>query len=52
MNVVEIGFSSTGGTEKVAQIIGKQWNKNSAKIDLSDAKADFTKCEIQSRIWF
>ena len=46
MNVIEIVFSPTGGTEKVARIIGKQWRENSAKIDLSDAKADFTKCEI------
>ncbi len=46
MNVVEIVFSPTGGTEKVAHIIGRHWNENSAKIDLSDAKADFTKCEI------
>ena len=46
MNVVEIVFSPTGGTEKVAQIIGKQWSENPVKIDLSDAKADFTKCEI------
>ena len=46
MNVVEIVFSPTGGTEKVAHIIGKQWSGNPAKIDLSDAKADFTKCEI------
>ena len=46
MNVVEIVFSPTGGTEKVANIIGKQWSENPAKIDLSGAKADFTKCEI------
>lgn len=46
MNVVEIVFSPTGGTEKVAHIIGKHWDKNPARIDLSDAKADFTKCEI------
>ncbi len=46
MNVVEIVFSPTGGTEKVAHIIGKQWSENPAKIDLSDAKADFSKCKI------
>ncbi len=46
MNVVEIVFSPTGGTEKVAQIIGKQWSENPVKIDLSDAKADFSKCKI------
>ncbi len=46
MNVVEVVFSPTGGTEKVAHIIGKQWSENLAKIDLSDAKADFSKCKI------
>lgn len=46
MNVVEIVFSPTGGTEKVARIIGKQWSENPAKIDLSDAKADFGKSKI------
>lgn len=46
MNVVEIVFSPTGGTKKVAHIIGKHWNENPAKIDLSDVKADFTKCKI------
>ncbi len=47
MRVVEIVFSPTGGTEKAAQIIGKVWGESAVKIDLSDSKADFTKCEIQ-----
>ncbi len=46
MNAVEIIFSPTGGTEKVAHIIGKQWSEKPAIIDLTDAKADFSKCEI------
>ncbi len=46
MNGVEIVFSPTGGTEKVAHIIGKQWSEKPAIIDLSDAKADFSKCKI------
>ena len=46
MNVVEIIFSPTGGTEKVAHIIGKCWSENPKIIDLSDAKADFAGCEI------
>ena len=49
MNAVEIVFSPTGGTEKVADIIGKRWNGNPTKIDLSDAAADFGKCEITGR---
>lgn len=46
MNVVEIVFSPTGGTEKAAHIIGGHWNEKAVKIDLSDAKTDFSKCKI------
>lgn len=46
INVVEIIFSPTGGTEKVAHIIGGHWSKNTVKIDLCDSKIDFTSCNI------
>lgn len=46
MNVVEIVFSPTGGTERAAHIIGKHWSENPVKIDLCNPKNDFTKCEI------
>ncbi len=46
MNVVEIIFSPTGGTEKVAHIISRRWGENAVRIDLSDSQIDFTKCEI------
>lgn len=46
MKVVEIIFSPTGGTEKVAHIIGGHWSENAVKIDLSDSIIDFTKCKI------
>ena len=46
MNVVEIIFSPTGGTEKVAHIIGGYWSEKTVKIDLSDSKMDFSKCNI------
>ena len=46
MNVVEIVFSPTGGTEKVVHILGGHWSENTVKIDLSDAKTDFSKCII------
>ena len=46
MNVVEIIFSPTGGTEKAAHLLGRQWSENPVKIDLSDAKTDCTQCEI------
>lgn len=46
MNTVEIVFSPTGGTGKVAHIIGTRLSENPKRIDLSDAKLDFTRCEI------
>ena len=46
MNTVEIIFSPTGGTEKVAHILGGHWSENTVKIDLSNAKTDFSKCVI------
>ena len=46
MNVVEIVFSPTGGTEKVARIISEHWSETPVRIDLSDSKTDFTKCKI------
>lgn len=47
MNVVEIVFSPTGGTEKVAHIISGHWKEGVVKIDLSDYKTDFAKCKIE-----
>ena len=41
MNTVEIIFSPTGGTEKVAHMISRQWSESTIKINLSDPKADF-----------
>ena len=49
MNTVEIIFSPTGGTEKVAHILGGHWNENAVKIDLSDAHTDFSQCAISEK---
>ncbi len=46
MNVVTIIFSPTGGTKKIADIIGKAWSERIKEIDLSDSQTDFTQCEI------
>ena len=46
MNTVEIIFSPTGGTEKVAHIIGRHWSESTATIDLSNPSIDFSKCAI------
>lgn len=48
MNVVEIVFSPTGGTGRVARILSKQWRDSPRTIDLSDPKTDFAKCEIHA----
>ncbi len=47
MRTVEIIFSPTGGTEKVARIISRRWGGHTETIDLSDPKTDHTKCEIK-----
>ncbi len=46
MNVKEIIFSPTGGTEKAAHIISRQWSSHVVRIDLSDSQIDFPKYEI------
>lgn len=46
MKTVEIIFSPTGGTEKVADLIGKTWNENTIKFDLSNPETDFSECIV------
>ena len=46
MNTIEIIFSPTGGTERVARVISGRWNRNTVMIDLCDAQTDFSKCMI------
>lgn len=46
MKTVQIVFSPTGGTQKVAATVTEQWSESSVRIDLSDPQADFSKCEI------
>ena len=48
MKTVAIIFSPTGGNEKAAHIISGCWGGEVEQIDLSDAKADFSKCSIDS----
>lgn len=42
MRVVQIVFSPTGGTQKVADTITSEWGMPVEKIDLSDPKTDFS----------
>jgi len=46
MRTVEIVFSPTGGTERVARIISRRWGREVETIDLSNPQMDFAKCEI------
>lgn len=46
MNTVEIIFSPTGGTERVADIIGRHWSESPVRIDLCDPGTDFSGCVI------
>ncbi len=43
MGVLQIVFSPTGGTQKVADIITSEWDQPIKKVDLSDWKTDFSK---------
>lgn len=46
MNTVEIIFSPTGGTQKVADIISGCWCGSVTKIDLTKSQTDFSKVSI------
>ena len=50
MKTVEIIFSPTGGTEKVAAIISNSWSNHPTVIDLTDPRKDFSLTSIK-RIW-
>ena len=46
MNVVQIVFSPTGGTQRVADVIADEWGGTGSKIDLTDAKFDFSSAAL------
>ena len=46
MKLVQIVFSPTGGTQKVADIITEEWKKTVTRIDLSDAGTNGSKINI------
>lgn len=48
MKFVQIVFSPTGGTQKVAEAITKCWNGDIEKIDLSDTAKDFSSVNVDS----
>lgn len=46
MKLIQIVFSPTGGTEKVADIITEEWEGTVTRIDLTNAETDFSKIII------
>lgn len=46
MELIQIVFSPTGGTGKVADIITEEWEGTVTRIDLTDAETDFSKIII------
>lgn len=46
MNVIQIVFSPTGGTQKVADTITGEWGTACQKIDLTDAAADHAAVQL------
>lgn len=47
MDVVQIVFSPTGGTKKVADIITSEWKNSVHRIDLTDAKIDYASIRMK-----
>ena len=47
MEFIQIVFSPTGGTQKVADLLTGPWKEPVRKIDLSDAGADFSAVALQ-----
>ena len=48
MAVVQIVFSPTGGTQRVADIIAAKLGTSAGKIDLTDARLDFSAVSLQA----
>lgn len=48
MNIVQIVFSPTGGTQRVADIITAKLGRVSGKIDLTDKECDFSAVSLNS----
>ena len=47
MRIVQIVFSPTGGTQRVADIITAEWEKPVTKLDLSNATSDYTAINLE-----
>lgn len=48
MRIVEIIFSPTGGTTKVAHAFAEGWEGEVNTIDLADPEKDFSTCAVDA----
>lgn len=47
MRYVQVVFSPTGGTQKVADAVTEEWGNHIDRVDLSDARLDFSKVSFE-----
>lgn len=47
MKLIQIVFSPTGGTQKVADILTEEWKEPVTRVDLSKAGTDYSKIELE-----
>ena len=47
MNIVQIVFSPTGGTQKAADMITSAWDTPVRKVDLPDPETDFSAVSLE-----
>lgn len=47
MKVIQLVFSPTGGTQKVTDIITKEWGMATTKVDLTNPETDFSAVSIE-----
>lgn len=47
MRYVQVVFSPTGGTQKIADAITEEWGNHIDRVDLSNAKMDFSKVSFE-----
>ncbi len=47
MRYVQVVFSPTGGTQKVADAVMEEWGNHIDRVDLSDARLDFSKVSFE-----
>lgn len=47
MNYIQVIFSPTGGTRRMAEAVTSEWNKSVETVDLTDPREDFSKYHFE-----